>query len=195
MKNDKQLWLLAGGNGAGKSIFYRTQLEPHGIPFINADILAKQLYPQNPERHSYEAAKISEEIRAQLFRDGRTFCFETVFSHPSKIDFVAQAKAFGYEVVLVFIHLDQIALNQARVTQRVEEGGHFVPEIKVSERVPRTLQNIRQTLPLCDRVYLLDNSRSDKPFRKIAVLRAGQFSLRQDILPQWAKELLVDYLE
>ena len=85
MKNDKQLWLLAGGNGAGKSIFYRTQLEPHGIPFINADILAKQLYPQNPERHSYEAAKISEEIRAQLLRDGRTFCFETVFSHPSKI--------------------------------------------------------------------------------------------------------------
>ena len=26
----KQLWVLAGGNGAGKSTFYRLQLEPHG---------------------------------------------------------------------------------------------------------------------------------------------------------------------
>lgn len=36
----KQLWLLAGGNGAGKSTFYRTQPARRGIPFVNADILA-----------------------------------------------------------------------------------------------------------------------------------------------------------
>ena len=49
--------------------------------------------------------------------------FETVFSHPSKIDFLAQAKSLGYEVVLVYIHLTNDELNQARVAQRVSEGG------------------------------------------------------------------------
>ena len=30
-------------------------------------------------------------------------------------EFVAQAKALGYEVILVFIHLEELALNQARI--------------------------------------------------------------------------------
>ncbi len=132
MKKDKQLWLLAGGNGAGKSTFYRTRLEPLGLPFVNADVLAKQLYPEQPEQHSYEAAKIAKGMRTQLLQKGRAFCFETVFSHPSKIDFVAKAKVIGYDIVLVFIHLDLASLNQARVAQRVSDGGHHVPEEKVS---------------------------------------------------------------
>ncbi len=115
MSSKKQLWLLAGGNGSGKSSFYRTQLEPLGIPFVNADNLARQLYPDNPELHSYQAAKIAEQMHTQLIQNGRSFCFETVFSHPSKIDFIAQAKTLGYEVVLVFIHLESVALNTARV--------------------------------------------------------------------------------
>ena len=45
-----------------------------------------------------------------------------------KIDFVAQAKTMSYEIVLVFIHLDLVSLNQARVAQRVSEGGFSVPD-------------------------------------------------------------------
>ena len=191
MKQDKQLWLLAGGNGAGKSTFYKTQLEPLGLPCINADILAKQLYPDEPEQHSYEAAKIAETMRMQLLQEGRTFCFETVFSHPSKIDFVAQAKAMGYEIVLVFIHLDSSSLNQARVWQRVREGGHAVPENKISSRIPRTLLNIKRTLLLCDHCYVLDNSRWDDPFKPIAEIHNGQLSLKVELLPKWAEDLLL----
>ena len=191
---DKQLWLLAGGNGVGKSTFYKTRLEPLGLPFVNADVLAKQLYPDQPEQYSYEAAKIAESMRMQLLLEGRSFCFETVFSHPSKIDFTAQAKAMGYEIILVFIHLDLVSLNQARVAQRVSEGGHSVPEDKVSNRIPRTLQNVQQTLPLCDYCYLLDNSRLDNPFQQIALIRGGQLSIKKESLAEWAKGLLVDYL-
>jgi len=190
----KQLWILAGGNGAGKSTFYRTQLAPLGLPFVNADILAKEVYPQSPEEHSYDAAKLATEIRFQLLHEGRSFCFETVFSHPSKIDFVAQAKALGYEIILVFIHLDSVSLNQARVAQRLSEGGHNVPDEKVASRIPRVLQNIKKTLPLCDQVRILNNSRIDSPFEQVAVIRNGK-KLQQEIaLPDWAKELLEDSL-
>ena len=109
MKNQPQLWLLAGGNGAGKSTFYHQFLEPLGIPFVNADIIAKKIFPKSPEERSYDAAKIAEKLRANLLQEARSFCFETVFSHPSKIDFVGHAKALGYEIILVFIHLETLS--------------------------------------------------------------------------------------
>lgn len=165
------------------------------MPFVNADILAKQLYPLSPELHSYEAAQIAVEIRTQLLQQGECFCYETVFSHPSKIDLVANAKAQGYEVILVFIHLDMIQLNLARITQRVNEGGHHVPEEKVINRIPRLLKYIKRTLPLCDYVYILNNSRRDNPFQSIAILKKGQLTLLKKPLDTWVKELLLDYLE
>ena len=74
----KQLWLLVGGNGAGKSTFYRLVLEPLGLPFVNADRLAKLVYPAAAEEHSYEAALLAEQQRNTLLASGASFCFETV---------------------------------------------------------------------------------------------------------------------
>ncbi len=185
--------MLAGGNGTGKSTFYRTRLKSKGIPFINADILAKLIYPQAAELHSYDAAFIAAQMRKQLLQQGRVFCFETIFSHPSKIDFIAQAKALGYEIILVFIHLDNINLNQARVAQRVKEGGHNVPTEKIISRIPRTQKLIRQAILLCDFVYILDNSRADNPFRKIATINRSVLKLHAEQLSDWANDLLTDY--
>jgi predicted ABC-type ATPase len=189
----KQLWILAGGNGAGKSTFYRLYLEPQGIRFVNADNIARAFDHNHPEKRSYQAAKIAEGIRIDLVQKGIPFCFETVFSHPSKIDFIAQAKSHGYNVVLVFIHLESDELNQARVKQRVSEGGHDVPTAKVITRIPRTLQYVRQALPLVDEAYVLDNSTRKNPYRQVAVLQAGILTVN-DPLPGWASEVLADYL-
>tara|TARA_R110002050_G_scaffold90049_16_gene189569 strand:+ start:720 stop:875 length:156 start_codon:yes stop_codon:yes gene_type:complete len=51
--------MLVGGNGAGKSAFYRKYLEPLSMSFINADLLAKQAFPDDPEGNSYEAGRPS----------------------------------------------------------------------------------------------------------------------------------------
>jgi predicted ABC-type ATPase len=190
----KQLWLLAGGNGAGKSTFYRTALQPRGMALVNADNIARDMAPDSTEEASYAAAQLAEHLRYDLLNKGVSFCFETVFSHPSKIDFIAQAKALGYEVVLVFIHLDNSDLNKARVIQRVSEGGHNVQKEKIESRIPRTLNHIKTALPLADEVYLLDNSRWDMPLRRIAALKAGTPVIYADTLPAWARELLRDYL-
>jgi predicted ABC-type ATPase len=190
LTNTKQLWLLVGGNGAGKSTFYRLTLEPLGIPFVNADVIAKQLFPESPEAHSYKAAKIAADLRHDLLLKGRNFCFETVFSHPSKIDFVAQAKALGYQVIMVVIHLENPEINRARVAQRVAEGGHQVPDAKVESRIPRLLANIRMAMPLCDQVRILDNSSCEIPFCPVATRRNQSLEIHLESLPAWAKTLL-----
>jgi len=167
----KQLWLLVGGNGAGKSTFYRLVLEPLGLPFVNADRLAKLVYPAAAEEHSYEAALLAEQQRNTLLVSGASFCFETVFSHPSKIDFTARAKALGYTVIMVLIHLEQAELNAARVVQTM-------------------LSQVKTAIPLCDEVRVLDNSSAENPFRPLMTIKLGQVECHQHPLPAWATQLL-----
>ncbi len=99
-----------------------------------------------------------------------SFCFETVFSRPSKIDFVVTAKAQDYEIILVFIHLQNAELNKARVSQRVSKGGHGAPDEKIAARIARSLQHVRTVFPLCDEVLGLDNSSNDDPYQRVATI-------------------------
>lgn len=185
-----QLWLLAGGNGAGKSTFYRLFLEPRGLPFINADLIARDLHPAAPEASSYHASVIAEKIRGDWLEARRSFCFETVFSHPGKIDFVARARALGYQVVFVYIHLETPELNVARVSQRTARGGHAVPEDKIRSRLPRTLRHVTAVMPLVNELRLLDNSYREKPFHEVALVRQGKILNKVQPLPAWAASIL-----
>lgn len=186
----KQLWLLVGGNGAGKSTFYRLVLEPLGLPFVNADRLAQLVYPDAAEERSYEAALLAEQQRNTLLLSGASFCFETVYSHPSKVDFTARAKALGYDVIMVVIHLEQAELNVARVAQRVREGGHNVPTEKLLKRIPRMLKQVKASIPLCDEVRVFDNSSAEDPFQPVMTIKMGELELHQQPLPRWAAQLL-----
>jgi len=91
---------LAGPNGAGKTTFYHAHLQPAGLRFINADVLAREL-----NLDPYAAAHVAEALRRQLVEQRESFVFETVFSDPvgDKLTFLKEAAATGYTVVLCFI--------------------------------------------------------------------------------------------
>ena len=190
MANPKQLWILAGGNGAGKSTFYDLYLAKRGIKFVNADLIAKGIDPDNAENLSYHAATVAAKIRGDLITEGASFCFETVFSHESKIDFIAQAKANGYRVTIVYIHLSDSSLNEARVKQRIAEGGHSVPPDKIHSLIPRTMKHIKTALSIVDEARILDNSSRENPFRQILVMKSGEYEIKVESLPDWAKAFL-----
>ena len=190
MVSTRQLWVLAGGNGAGKSTFYNMYLSKYGIKFVNADLIAKDLDSENPEGLSYHAATLAAKIREDLISQGVSFCFETVFSHESKIDFLAQAKANGYTVILIYIHLFDSSLNEARVKQRISEGGHSVPIEKIHSRIPRTLKLIKTALSIVDEARILDNSSKDNPFQQVIVMKSGHYETKSDSSPEWARDLI-----
>ena len=190
MSERPQLWILVGGNGAGKSTYHRLSLEPLGLPFVNADLLARIVFAEAPEAHSYQAAQLAERQRYQLLEQGVSFCFETVYSHSSKIDFIAHAKALGYQVIMVLIHLESTDLNQARIAGRVSEGGHNVPADKVISRIPRLLDQVRASIPLVDVLRAYDNSSADDPFAPVFTITNGSLRLHREPLPAWAAALL-----
>lgn len=148
------------------------------------------MVPENMENLSYHAATLAAKIREDLVSQGVSFCFETVFSHESKIDFVAQANARGYTIILVYIHLFSSNLNEARVKQRIAEGGHSVPIEKIHSRIPRTIQLIKKSLSLVDEARILDNSSREKPFQQVIIMTSGNYEAKADPLPEWAKYLL-----
>ena len=125
-----------------------------------------------------------------MILQGVSFCYETVFSHVSKVDFLAFAKANGYQIILVYFHLFDSSLNEARVNQRVSEGGHNVPADKIHSRIPRTMKNIKSALSIVDEAKILDNSSKDNPFQQIVIKKDGIFIAMVDPLPGWANELL-----
>ena len=153
-------------------------------------MIAKEIDYENPELSSYRAATLAARIREDLIKHGVSFCFETVFSHESKIDFIANAKARGYKITLIYIHLNSPELNEARVHQRVSEGGHNVPSEKIHSRIPRTMKHIKTALSLVDEARLLDNSFQDDPFGQVAVIKSGKCEKLIFSLPEWAKSIL-----
>lgn len=183
-----------GGNGSGKTTFFYRFLKRTGLPFLNADELAKDKWPDAPEAHSYDAAKEVEHMRQLFLASQQSFCFETVFSHVSKIDFLALAKSYGYAISLFVIHIDaDPATNIARVNNRKLHGGHGVPDDKVVARIPRMLDNVAKALPLCDTASFYDNSSSKHPFKPVAVLKVNQTLMHIDPLPSWASQCIGEH--
>ena len=183
------LYLLAGPNGAGKTTFYDEILRPAtGLPFINADIIAGQRWPDNPRDHAYEAARETAVERQRMLEARRSFATETVFSHPSKLDLVRAAGAAGYRRTLYGILIpEDLAVQRVRV--RVEVGGHAVPEQKIRERFRRLWQLIRQAMALVEEAQILDNSRARTPFRCVARYDHGELVGTADWPPWTPPEL------
>ncbi len=186
----KQVWFLVGGNGAGKSTFYELLLKPRGIAFLNADIIARAERPDAPEAFSYEAARITMARFENWIDRGRSFCYETVFSHPSKLELLKRCKALGYQCIVVYIHIDDDDLNVLRVQARKSRGGHGVPEDKIRSRIPRTLALVRKAGEIADELRLLNNSSLEQPFIQVADKIDGRVTLHQDSLPSWAQAML-----
>ena len=160
----KRLDLVVGPNGAGKSTFVALTLAPllPGSVFVNADEIANQRWPDDQSSHAYDAARIAAGTRSRLIALGRSFIAETVFSHPSKLDLIRTAHAARYTVVLhVLLIPEDLAVE--RVRQRVQAGGHDVPEDKIRERHRRLWPLVAEAIVRSDVATVYDNSRLKGP--------------------------------
>ncbi len=186
-----RLDLVVGPNGAGKSTYVRYVLAPArpGVPFVNADVLAAQRWPDPREaiQHAAEASRLATRARDQLLAEGRPFIAETVASHPSKVDLVGQARRAGY---FVHVHVMLVGEDQVveRVARRVEAGGHDVPEAKTRARYQRVWRHVAEMVDLADTVEVFDNS-GEGP-RTVALFIAGALAGTAR-WPPWTPEALV----
>jgi predicted ABC-type ATPase len=181
------LHLLAASNGAGKSTLAESILIPRThLRFVNADIIAEQLWPGDREEQSRRGAEVSQlaaEERERLLADRVSFITETVFSHPSKLDLLQRARLLGYTVSLhILLVPEDLAVE--RVADRVTFGGHAVPENKIRGRYGRLWELVARARDMADRADFYDNTSLDEPFRRVAVYEYGQ-PVGQPNWPPW----------
>lgn len=143
--------------------------------------------------HSYEAAIISAFIRNLLIDNGISFSFETVMSHPSKLDLFRKAKEKGFVNYLYFIATEDVEINIARVAGRVILGGHPVHPDKIKERYERTLALLPQMIQYCHRCFIFDNSFEE--YRLIAEIVDGKEIIgHYDDIPAWVNKYVIHKL-
>lgn len=178
---------LAGPNGAGKTTFYYAHLQPAGLRFVNADVLAREL---RIEPHA--AARMASGIRRELVNQRESFVFETVFSDPvgEKPAFLDEAPQAGCNTILCFIGTASPEVSEQRVAMRVSQGGHDVPAKKLKERFPRILANLKAALRELPNVWVFDNNDLRTPYRLVAIVQGGRVVKLQRPLPRWLAPLL-----
>ena len=196
------LLIVAGPNGSGKSTltnYLRRQGYDFGF-YINPDEIAAELEgPYNDRVRRAQA--LADNRRAEALLARRSFSFETVFSHPSKLDVLVQARQLGFLTTLFFVSVDDPRINVERVKTRVGLGGHDVPLDRIVARYRRTMAVLPDIVAHVDRAFILDNSEllpapDSFRIRLVATTRAVEpnqitISLRPPV-PVWTSRYLVE---
>jgi len=158
---DKNLYIIAGCNGAGKTTASFTIL-PEIIEckeFVNADEIAKGLSPFQPENVSFEAGRIMLNRINDLLKENESFAFETTLSTRSYKNKIIKAKEQGYTITLLFFWLNNVELAKERVKIRVQEGGHNIPKDVIERRYLKGIINLFDIyLEIVDGTLIFDNS-------------------------------------
>jgi predicted ABC-type ATPase len=163
MNNPDSPWctIVAGPNGAGKTTFAM-----HYLPtvlgcrnFINADAIAAGLSPLAPEHEQITASRLFlQEIERYIHRR-ESFAFETTLSGRTYLRLIKRLQTDGWKVALFYLWLPDVEISIARVKERVEHGGHHIPEEDIRRRFPRSINNLlNDYATLCDVTLCFNNS-------------------------------------
>ncbi len=133
---------------------------PHKLALLKSlQIKAGILRLKNPAFiDSYLASCIASYLSLKLFETEQSFCFETVMSHPSKLEILKETKKRGFKTYLYFVFTEDPKLNIQRVASRVKAGGHDVAKEKITPRFQRSIRYLPDALIYADTTFIIDNS-------------------------------------
>jgi len=159
--NKKNVYIVAGPNGSGKTTFAIEFLPEHASceHFINADLIAKGLSPFSPGAAAITAGKLVLEQIHQFANKGVDFAFETTLSGRLYVNLFNSLKKKGYRIHVFFLWIPKADLAVSRIKSRVAQGGHDIPTKDVLRRFNRSITNFFTLYQsLADSWMLFDNA-------------------------------------
>lgn len=143
---------------------------------------------------AYLISMLADFLRHRAVALGKTVSFETVFSHPEKLDFMKLAAASDYRIYIYYVCLSDPLLNVERVALRVSLGGHDVSEEKIRERYDRSLNNLLPAMRLAYRTYIFDNSGRESRLIASVTPRAS-LQMETTQVPIWFDQYVLSRLD
>ncbi len=138
---------------------------------------------------SYFAAFVAEYLRFNMLNLVESFTIETVMSDPGKLEYIRTARKMGYRIYLYFVSTKDVNINIGRVGQRIELGGHSVPEEKIRLRYTKSLENLYEAMLISDRAYIFDNS--DTAWKLLGEWNGSYLEVREQFVPEWFVKYLI----
>ncbi len=161
MKNHKNVYLIAGPNGSGKTTF-AIKFLPNYLRcanFVNADLIAQGLSPFSPRDAGIKAGRLVLSQIHEFAGAGVDFSFESTLAGKSYVNFFKELRTKGYKLHLFFLWIPDEELAIARIKGRVSEGGHDIPAQDVRRRFKRSACNFFKLYRfLFDSWMLFDNA-------------------------------------
>lgn len=164
-----RLYIISGCNGAGKTTASYTLLPEllECSEFVNSDEFAKYLEPFKPELAKVRASRFMLQKINYLLGQNADFAIETTLATRSLLKITQRAQDQGYTVTVLYFWLNSPELAIQRVRDRVEKGGHNIPEEIIRRRYSTGIMYFfRDYSKICDRWILADNSLI--PFKVVA---------------------------
>lgn len=167
MDEERQLYIISGCNGAGKTTASYTVL-PEILDikeYVNSDEIARGLSPFNPASMNYQAGRLMVRRIDELLALGESFGIETTLSTRSYVSLIRKAHKRDYRVSLLFFWIESPEMAEMRVAKRVAEGGHDIPRHVIYRRYYSGLNNLFQLyMPEVDYWAVFDNSSLSRVF-------------------------------
>ncbi|MBQ7989280.1 MAG: zeta toxin family protein [Alloprevotella sp.] len=189
---NRNLYIISGCNGAGKTTASYTVL-PEILEcreFVNADEIARGLSPFNPDSMAIEAGRLMLKRIDELLHRNESFSIETTLASKSYLNLVQRAQAKGYRVSILFFWLRTPELAIQRVAERVQHGGHNIPEAVIRRRYVSGIKNLfSMFMPEVDYWVIYDNT--EQPRKKVA---SGRKNMKTDIFFEESYNKMLGYV-
>lgn len=161
----KNVYIIAGPNGSGKTTFATTFLPEYAKcdRFINADLIAYGLSPFSPQQVAIKSGKLVLEQIKEYSEVGVDFGFETTMSGMTYLKYFKMLKDKRYKIHVFFLWIPSSQLAIARVKDRVAQGGHNVPVVDIKRRFERSTEKFFKQYRLLADKWILFNNAESKP--------------------------------
>ena len=134
---NKEIVIIAGANGVGKTTFARAFLREYDYEFLNADEIAKSLSAENPEKKKISAGKLFFQKLKKSVEDNKSLLIESTLAGRYLQKFLKNLKGENYQIRIIFLFADSPEILIERIAERVKKGGHFVADEDVIRRFVR----------------------------------------------------------
>jgi predicted ABC-type ATPase len=179
-----------------------------GGDYYNPDEAARKLIDANPGLDQTKANALAwhqgRRLLERAIKEHKDFAFETTLGGATIPRLLAEAAAQDFEVRIWYVGLASPELHIERVHNRVQSGGHDIPESSIRRRWRHSRLNLVQLLPHLTELRVYDNSadadlKANKAPKPVLVLHVdhGNIVGPQDLsaTPQWAKPIVAAALK
>lgn len=182
------LTVVAGPNGSGKSTLTASIAFDGSTSVVDPDAIARRIDPVHPSSVKIAAARQALRRCRELLEARDSFVLESTLAGNGAVSLMRRAKGVGYRTHLLYVALGNPELHIERVSLRVSQGGHNIPDADIRRRYRRSLLRAPDAIGLADETVILDNA-GPRPVR-ILMLQNGEIIWRAMYLPPWTQDIL-----